>query len=258
MAFTLIELLVVLAVVAILAALLLPAMSRAKIASCRVCCASNLRQMGVALRLYVDDYQKYPLFRNSNRLPRPTDPRSLFWDAQILPYASGNQAIFLCPGQTSTNRNAMVNWSLRDSFNLLWPNRSYGYNAVGVGRATNDAPPFFGAMNLGLDNLIVSQSGDLIPSFVTDGKVAVPADMLALVDYDPTIDDDGNGDYFPDGIYELTLTGSRHNQRANGVFCDGHVEYALTNRWRAFSARQRWNFDHQPHPDAQPYPYEGD
>jgi prepilin-type N-terminal cleavage/methylation domain-containing protein len=251
-AFTLIELLVVIAIIAILAALILPALSRAKMASRRVGCASNLHQIGVALRLYVEEYQKYPVFRESSSPPFPTDQRSLFWDAQILPYAGDNQAIFLCPGQTSTNRNVTVNWSLRDSLNYLWPNRSYGYNAIGVGRVGVEATPISGNMNLGLDNTVVWDTGFRSLNFVPEAKVAVPDDMIAVVDYDPTTDDDNDGDYYPDAIYRLTLTGSRHNQRANGIFCDDHVEYALTNRWKD---PKRWNFDHEPHPEAKPYPF---
>jgi prepilin-type N-terminal cleavage/methylation domain-containing protein/prepilin-type processing-associated H-X9-DG protein len=241
-AFTLIELLVVIAIICILAALLLPVLSRAKASAKRIKCASNLHQIGLALRQYVDDFQKYPAFGDL-ALTSNSAARSNFWDEKILVYAGRNQELFLCPGYSGTNLNPGTNWTLRDTRNIVWPNRSYGYNAYGVGFARDVIVPM---VILGLGpgpSFGGSQFG-----LVKDSKVVAPSDMIAVADHDPYYDDDGDGDLHPDEL-TMTLTGKRHNRGANVVFCDAHVEYARTNRWTAntAAARQRWNNDHLPH-----------
>src|SRR5882762_6932926 len=89
--FTLIELLVVIAVITILAALLLPALSKAKASARRIHCASNLHQLGAALHLYVDEFRRYPAFSSAFIGPLPPSTRDSYWDAQILPYCAGNK-----------------------------------------------------------------------------------------------------------------------------------------------------------------------
>jgi prepilin-type N-terminal cleavage/methylation domain-containing protein/prepilin-type processing-associated H-X9-DG protein len=101
--FTLIELLVVIAIIAALAAMLLPVMSRARRKAYNTVCVNQLRQLGVATRLYAED--------NENRLPKaellptmPVDPQQpLPRICDVLgPYVSkasgtNSAAVFKCP-----------------------------------------------------------------------------------------------------------------------------------------------------------------
>jgi len=86
LAFTLIELLVVIAIIAILAAMLLPALARAKEAGKRIACVNDIRQLGLALRMYGDD--------NDGWFPPRQIPNT--WAAELLPYYQ-EVKILRCP-----------------------------------------------------------------------------------------------------------------------------------------------------------------
>lgn len=126
-AFTLIELLVVIAIIGILAALLLPALSSSKVKARQTSCLSNMRQLGLGMIMYAEDFQGF--------LPRTTHGGSASesWVNTLKPYVGNTDKIRLCPADPRANERLTNNGTsyvineflavpLRDPFgNLLDP-----------------------------------------------------------------------------------------------------------------------------------------
>jgi prepilin-type N-terminal cleavage/methylation domain-containing protein len=86
-AFTLVELLVVIAIIGVLVALLLPAIQAAREAARRTSCASNMRQLGLAMQNYHDTYQKFPIgTTNPDGAVTTVVNNHWTWPSRILPY----------------------------------------------------------------------------------------------------------------------------------------------------------------------------
>lgn len=93
-AFTLVELLVVIAIISVLAAMLLPALSKTLEAARQTSCLSNLRQVFLGMEYYAEDMNDY------YPMTRTKAPESLRWYRALTPYVGGKEQIFRCPSQS--------------------------------------------------------------------------------------------------------------------------------------------------------------
>lgn len=98
-AFTLIELLVVIAIIAILAAILFPVFAQAREKARQTACLSNMKQMGLALMMYIQDYDGTMCINEGTLYDK--NPQGLWasWNDLILPYMK-NQDLWWCPSLT--------------------------------------------------------------------------------------------------------------------------------------------------------------
>jgi prepilin-type processing-associated H-X9-DG protein len=206
-AFTLLELLIVIGIIALLAGLLLPSLTRSKHFAQRLKCVSNLHQLGLAAQMYWDDHAG-SCFRYS---PGSTNRGTLYWfgwldsgaegqrsfDATagaLYPYLQG-RGVELCPS---------LNYAMAQ-FKLKASGAAYGY---GYNLNLSAAPPF------------------KVSKLVRSSDTALFADAAQVNDFQPPASRTNpmlEEWYYVDNTINYPNGHFRHSRRANVVFCDGHV-----------------------------------
>lgn len=221
----------VLAIIGLLAAMLLPALGRAKAAAQSAACKSNLRQLGIALTLYADEYAHYPYGADFHR--------GRLWYDSIEAFYGGAEKLLDCP-------------SYKGPKGYIWQGNiifyrggSYGYN--GFGSRSRTHLYFTTADVLGLGGDLPHDPGPNPLQPVRVSRVRVPSDMIAIADSMRTP--------WQTTTYLLTIADGlatddqRHNHGSNVLFCDGHVELIDNDTLVApvEEHRRRWNNDHRSH-----------
>jgi len=194
--FTLIELLVVIAIIALLAAILFPVFGRARENARRSSCQSNLKQIGLGIKQYLQDYDEH--FPNIPTGALPVD--SPGWAFGIQPYVKSEQ-ILQCPSDTSSLPDPVANPTMiaRATVNGF-SDYCINFNLAGSGTS---GP---GVNESALSNL----SNTIMNTEVTGAN--------------------GGSAFFSLGSFQAgtgTIDKARHLDGANYAFADGHVKWLL-------------------------------
>ena len=230
-AFTLIELLVVIAVIAILAAILLPALAKSKERAMRASCLNNTRQIGMGALMYAGD--------NKNTLPQDTLSGDWPHDMTIadvdLWQAAGlqNPKVFYCPGTLAIINGNETNW-----WNFTSSRRVLGYMFFNKRSAKDNRAGINGCFFIG-------RLSDT--NFPTEA-VLVADETMSLTQTAPYnfVVPSSNVPALYGGAYRPAHRDGNYPAGGNLLFLDGHVSWRrfkdMLPRYQPSSSSQPWCF----------------
>jgi len=229
-AFTLIELLVVIAIIAVLAGILFPVLARAREKARQTACLSNVKQMGLALAMYVQDHGAYP----AHHLRYPGGLSVRWWNA-IEPYQPSPN-LFKCP--------SVPEWE-------VGRNMAYGYNYQYLGNArvafADGGFPVFEARIQYPDLTIAIADSDGTGTKPYQPSPSTDPECLGNHGYTidpPVIPPVPGNDYAVPG-YPAYIS-NRHHHGANVCFADGHAKWY--RREELYIDNRYWNGRFSPEP----------
>lgn len=221
-AFSLIELLVVIAVIAILAALLLPALSAAKLRAKQAQCLNNLKQLGLGMKMYVDDnHNTFPGIASRMYGYHPED--WIYWRTNTALYPPFEKSPILTELPITTRPSLRCPLDLDDDdrldstqFNDDYGPYLFSYSFNGWGLDSD-------GVNGGMSTVIDSSSGTPVAYPFRENSVHNPANKIMLVEEPGSRSE--NGALINDGRWEPEVDplSTRHSGNANVTFADGHA-----------------------------------
>lgn len=229
-AFTIIELLVVIAIIAILATLLLPALTKAKTSAYTTACLSNLKQLQTCWHLYSDDNDDILTPNNYIYVVTPTNDPTAYKADQSW-----------CPGNARTDTT-----TTNIEQGMLFPyNTSTAIYHCPADRSNieNDAGIAVGGLRTRSYNMSASINCEAAYSFskYSEIKDPEPSQLFVFIDvHEDDIQDSTFGLEPPEsyyGNYWIDLPADRHNKGANLSFADGHAEHW---RWQTPKVFKRY------------------